>query len=625
VNYPIIYDKLDTAFLGYGLAILENAKDVCIREVLNGEYSLKFALPINDSKWEYVVEENLVKVEGQLFVIRNISDAHGGEELLCTVSCEHVFFLLLDDYIEYLELSGNATGVLNAVLEGTAHSIGTVDIAGDQTIILEDQNPVKAINNIISLWGGEIKADNFDVDLLAHRGSTIPNIQFRYRKNISSINRTVDTNSLVTRLYVYGNDGLTIEEATEGDGKKYIDSQYIGNYRRPKTLSKKFDIDDVDELYSAGETYLKSVEIPYVSYEVDVIELKTLAEYGPLEEFTLGDECLVIDDVLRVNVQARIKEYERYPMEPWRSRVVLANFRPGMQYDLSDLNDMKNELITQDGSMKVSTAWFEGVINGLQNQLVASGSYATAEVIEGKGILFENTNVSSNDYGAVYIGPGILAIADEKIESPPTWNWRTFGTGKGFTGDLLLANTVKADALIADTALIEVINGLKIIAGSVEAKNITTEEAYISSGQIASLAASKIDVTTIGITNAQIEDLEAAKITAGTLNSEVVYAGEINAEQINTVGLAAESIYEPGSPTNYLELYTSIVGDFFRMTLYKGAENYFQIGDEDDDRVSLSLDSIRTLEIDKTSHEKLPQGSWDFSEATVTGLHAQWG
>ena len=122
---------------------------------------------------------------------------------------------------------------------------------------------------------------------------------------------------------------------------------------------------------------------------------------------------------------------------------------------------MKNNLVTQDGSMKVSTAWFEGVINGLQNQLVASGSYATAEVIEGKGILFENTNVSSNDYGAVYIGPGILAIADEKIGSPPTWNWRTFGTGKGFTGDLLLANTVKADALIADTALIEVINGLK--------------------------------------------------------------------------------------------------------------------------------------------------------------------
>ena len=67
---------MDTSFLGY-LAILENAKDVCIREVLNSEYTLTFTLPINDSKWEYIAEENIVKVEGQLFVIRSISDAHG--------------------------------------------------------------------------------------------------------------------------------------------------------------------------------------------------------------------------------------------------------------------------------------------------------------------------------------------------------------------------------------------------------------------------------------------------------------------------------------------------------------------------------------------------------------------
>lgn len=520
---------------------------------------------------------------------------------------------------------------MNAVLAGTAHSAGTVDVTGNlEEVPIEDQNPVKAINAIVGTLGGEIKANNFTVDLLTHRGSTSPNIQFRYRKNIKSINRKVDTSGLITRLYVYGNDGYSIEDATAGNGLKYIDSQYISNYRRPKTGSVTFDIDDADELYAAGVKHLATVEIPYVSYEVDVIELKELAEYGPLEAFSLGDEVMVIDEVLGISVQARILDYERYPYpkEAWRSRVVLANFRPGIEDSLSQLNDMKNNLVTQDGSMKVSTAWFEGVINGLQNQLVASGSYANKEAVtaEGKGIIFENNNVGTTDYGAIYIGPGVLAIADEKnTNSPPTWNWRAFGTGAGFTGDLIQANTVKADALVGGTLLADVINGLSIVAGSVKAEDITAGTLDVGVIYAGTIAASKIDVSVLGVTDAQIESLAATKITAGILNSEVVYAGEINAEQINTVGLAAESIYEPGSPTNYLELYTSIVGDFFRMTLYKGAENYFQIGDEDDNRVSLCLDSIRTLEIDKTSHEKLPQGSWDFSEATVTGLHAQWG
>ena len=467
MHYPVVYDKLDTSFLGYGLAVLENAKDVCIREVLNGEYPLSFALPISDSKWQYIVEENFVKVGGQLFVIRNISNVHGEEEL-CTVNCEHVFFLLLDEYIEYLEFeSVSATNALSAILEGTAHSVGVVDVAGMNELYIENQNPVAALNTIINTWHGELRRDNWAVDLLTHRGSTVPNIQFRYQKNIKSINRTVDTSSLITRLYVYGNDGLTIEDATEGNGMKYIDSQYINNYRRPKKGTVTFDIDDQDELYTAGLEYLATAEIPAVSYEVDVIELKALSEYGELEEFALGDEAMVIDEVLGINVQARIIEYEWYPLEPSISKVTLANFRPGIQNTLSQLRDLKDRIVTTDGGVKLSTAWFEGIIDTMKNQLVASGSYATAQVIEGKGMLFENTNISSPDYGAVYIGPGVLAIANTKSGSPRTWNWRTFGTGKGIVADHVSAAGITAGNLtLTDLLKIRSSDGRLQISGT---------------------------------------------------------------------------------------------------------------------------------------------------------------
>lgn len=451
MDYPIIYDKLTVnpdGFLGYGLAIVENAKDICIHEVLNGEYTLSFALPINDPKWQYIVEENFVKMEGQIFVIRNISDVHG-TDFVCTVTCEHIFFLLLDEYIEYLEIEDGTSAVnaLTSVLDGTEFTVGTVDVSktNDDITIIENQNPIAAINNVINIWGGEIKVDNWSVGLLTHRGSTAPNIQFRYRKNMKSIKRTVDSSSLVTRLYVYGNDGLTIEDAVENtSGLKYIDSQYINSYRRPKKGTVNFDIDDPDELYTKALEYLTKAEIPAVSYEVDVIELKKLAEYGELEEFTLGDEAMVVDEVLGINVQARILDYTYYPKEDDKSKVVLANFRPGIENTLSELRSLKNQITTGDGSIKVSTSWFEGTINALQNQLKASGSYATKEAVmaEGKGIIFENTAIGTNDYGALFIGPGVLAISNEKIGSE--WNWRAFGTGDGFTGDEIVSGTVKS-------------------------------------------------------------------------------------------------------------------------------------------------------------------------------------
>ena len=63
--------------------------------------------------------------------------------------------------------------------------------------------------------------------------------------------------------------------------------------------------------------------------------------------------------------------------------------------------------------------------------------------------LFENTNIESVDYGAMFIGPGIFAIANEK-DGTGQWIWRTFGTAGGFYGDELVAGSVTANKLASD-------------------------------------------------------------------------------------------------------------------------------------------------------------------------------
>jgi phage minor structural protein len=94
-----------------------------------------------------------------------------------------------------------------------------------------------------------------------------------------------------------------------------------------------------------------------------------------------------------------------------------------------------------NGQVTLPTGSLNGTIDTLVNQLVASGAYTTAQVLPGKGLLFENTDSTSADFGAIYIGPGLLAISNSK-DANGNWVWRSFGTGNGFTGDEITGGTI---------------------------------------------------------------------------------------------------------------------------------------------------------------------------------------
>lgn|GEM_PF-4206398 len=431
--------------MSYGLGLLENALDVCLTEEINGAYTLTFSIAATDPKVSDVVVENIIEAPGgQLFVIKEIQANHDDQALL-NVSCEHIFYALLDEYIETIELEGDtpADALAAAInISGCEFTIGTVEPTTLADYIqLDDTNPIEVITEIISQCGGELYRDNFTIHLLNRRGSDT-GVQFRYGKNIKSIARNVSTKDMITRLIPYGVDDIDII-LVNPTGKKHIDSQYIDLYRRPKVgIVRWSEVEDENELLAKAQEYLPTVDIPAASYELDVVELKSLTEYGDLEEFALGDDITVVDEVLGIDVKVRITKYSEYPYEPWRSSVTLAN----VQADTSDLlasftstQKTVEKVTTPSGNL--NTYWLSGVIDTLKNQVVASGAYATAQVVEGKGLLFENVQADSPDYGALYLGPGILAIADHKDGG--VWDWRTFGKGSGFTADLVTAGTLK--------------------------------------------------------------------------------------------------------------------------------------------------------------------------------------
>jgi hypothetical protein len=99
--YLTVYDmetKQDN-FDNHGLAILCPTSGRIVEE-LNGEYSLSFTHPRDtDNKWQYVLEMNVVKALGQLFVIQKVDEVQSGGSGYVTAYAEHISYTLNDKWI----------------------------------------------------------------------------------------------------------------------------------------------------------------------------------------------------------------------------------------------------------------------------------------------------------------------------------------------------------------------------------------------------------------------------------------------------------------------------------------------------------------------------------------------
>lgn len=440
--FIVVYDKLETDFTHYGLGVIRNTLEPGPRifERLNAEYTCDFSVPYMDPAAQHLEEDNIVKIAGQLFIIRTVEESRDSNgRLLADVFAEHITTELLTEYIPLLTYSSaTASAIVSGILAGTRFTGNAMAVTSSHNFTVERRSATWGLNHFLVLADAEMKRDNFDITFKPEIG--VDNgVRISYRKNLKSIKRTKEGRGVITRLFVFGKDGITLAAP--------IDSANIGLYPRPKSGEITFDeITDLTALAAAGTAYLATVDTPRLSYEADIIELKNAEGYDISEEIQIGDTVYIDEEDLGINVTARIVEYEELPFAPDRSRVTLANFLPGLTDTLSGIGEtvrVVDQVTTGNG--QVSTSWIEGQINVLRNQLVASGSYASAGVIDGQGFLLENLDEASPDYGALYLGPGIFAIASEQIAGE--WQWQTFGTGNGFTADHITTGTLQASLI----------------------------------------------------------------------------------------------------------------------------------------------------------------------------------
>ena len=458
--YPATLTKAQFDAGAAALCALPYALQPRCGQTVNGDWSLTFQYPLNGSTGaELLALDMLVLADGQLYRIEDLERGSGRDSERCTVRAVHLMYDLRNRAIENIETAELTPGGVNQeialeqVLNGSAFSAGTVDtdIVLDYLNILQKDVMWAIKEQILPQWGGDLLPDNWTINIRKQMGAD-RGVHLRHGKNIKGVRYSESLDGTITRLHILGYQNANIESIN--DGKDYIDSANIGLWSTPREDYVTFPDDDLPEdLLSKGSAYLATVDTPRITLSVDLAQVTTSAQYThykDLETVRLGDTVTVYHSRLGINITARVQSREFDPVTGENYRVELGNDNRNLYSAIASMQqaaDITRMITDRNGHVRGER--LRGMIDLLTTRLYASGSYVNAVVNDETGILFENTNIESVDYGAMFIGPGLFAIANAKDETGQ-WTWRTFGTAGGFYGNELVASSVTANKLDSD-------------------------------------------------------------------------------------------------------------------------------------------------------------------------------
>lgn len=311
-----LFESNETSFTTNGLGFLTDATSCTVTEKLNGEYELEMEYPVNGIRYSDIKTDRLILVNEknkrpQPFRIYSISKPINQ---IVTIHAQHISYDLsnitvkgalenyaytLDEVFEYIR---------RCVMQTCPYTFSS-DITKKSNMCLSKPRSVRNIlgsddNGCISLFGGEIEFDLYDVILHEHRGMD-RGVCLEYGKNITDLTQEENISEMYTSLYPY--------YFVEDDGLQYLDDgpiKFITNPSREKTLTvdltSSFDeMPTQSKLKEEGEKYIKDNKLnePKVSLTVSFVSDPGIPEF--LQDIRLGDTVTVKFIKLGVNTKSR--------------------------------------------------------------------------------------------------------------------------------------------------------------------------------------------------------------------------------------------------------------------------------------------------------------------------------
>ena len=317
---PILFDGKATDFSTNGITRLSDTISCVVTEERNGVFELEMVIATTIPYYEEIKEGMLIVAkpnhtqDPQAFEIYEITRPINQR---VTIRAHHISYRLSFIPVEPFSCTG-ITDTLNGLI---SHSMETNPFTFNTTITNEqstyNQTAPASLRSrlggtegsVLDVFGGEYLWDNFNVNLLLHRGQN-NGVQLRVAKNISALEQNTNFENVVTGALPYWTN-------EDGTINLYGDIQYNANaddyaYKRTVLLDLSEEFEDtpsITQLNTAAQQYVSRNNLGIVNTNIKLsfVDLADTDEYkgSPLERVNLCDTVSVIYNPLSITFQAK--------------------------------------------------------------------------------------------------------------------------------------------------------------------------------------------------------------------------------------------------------------------------------------------------------------------------------
>lgn len=247
-------------------------------------------------------------------------------------------------------------------------------------------------------------------------------------------------------------------------------TESLGDLYREGYWQKNDYVDgDEKKLYDDALDNLEKLSEPEATYNITYLDLYS-ADYdnqyngAALDspktmwpDISTKKAAHLIDPDVGINTWAFVDKVEKCYDQPWKTKISInTNLTTISQHSFTDVmthiaevtGEAKGKMsmyeraaaITENGQLAAER--LEGKIDA--NKLLITGGSSTWYTDDNGNMVF----VSADGNGAMTLTGNGFSIANSKDEWGD-WNWRSFGTGEGFTADEIVAGYLSAERILA--------------------------------------------------------------------------------------------------------------------------------------------------------------------------------
>lgn len=281
--------------------------------------------------------DNSVKFVGRIMPTKNSMDING--TFTKEIDCESALGYLNDTHTRRKNFTNQTPTQIftywlndhNSKVDSSRQiQLGTIELTQALTIDTNYETTLNAIvTKVRNILGGDLSVRESNgvlyLDYLINEGAN-NNVDVRLGQNMKSIVQEYDPGDLITRIIPLGyGDGvnqLTINSVNSN--VEYVeDTAAISQYGLIEGVITNIEIQDAGTLKTYGITVLSEKKYPKLILNTEMLDRSVLNEFE-LEKFYKGDTLHIINEVMNLDVYARVIESTTDILQPQNRSVVIS-------------------------------------------------------------------------------------------------------------------------------------------------------------------------------------------------------------------------------------------------------------------------------------------------------------